>query len=291
VAIQANRPNNRIFLVLGVVLAALAFGGVLFALRQASGNTTAIVVAKTSLSAGTTITADDLTTASVPQAVKPADAYTNPSDVVSKTLSASVAPNTPMTPALFQQAAFAAPTSAASGSGSSAATVPVSIEPQLTKGFVAMAIPAAGELPAGFTGLQQNNVTPELVSAGYYIQAGDHIDILVLDSGPNNTVVGTRFAFQDIPVLRVGTAGSAANAAATVYIVEVARSQAELLEGLITGQGHETVIKYVLRPQSEWGKFANNTYAPNYEPSTGPGVPPVADRTVTPSSLDSLFGH
>jgi Flp pilus assembly protein CpaB len=286
VAIQANRPNNRVFLILGVVLAALAFGGVLFALKQANGNTTSIVVAKTALSAGTTITADDLTTASVPQSVAPADAYTNPTDVVSKTLSAGVSPNTPMTPALFQQAAFAAPTSAANGS--SAANVPVSIEPQLTKGFVAVAIPAAGELPQGFTQLQQNNVSAELVSAGFYIQAGDHIDILVLNTTGS---VGTHYAFQDVPVLRVGTAGSAPNAAATVYIVEVARSQAELLTGLITGQGHETVIKYVLRPQSEWGKFANNTYTPNYEPATGPGVPPVADHTVTPSTLDSLFGH
>jgi Flp pilus assembly protein CpaB len=290
VAIQANKPNNRIFLILGVVLAALAFGGVLFAVRQASGNTTSIVVAKSSLTAGTTITADDVTVASVPQSVAPPDAYTNTSDVVSKTLSASVSPNTPMTPALFQSAAFSAPTGGTAGS-SGAANVPVSIEPQLTKGMVAMAIPAGYIVPTGLNVPTDVNdgLNAQFVSAGYYIQPGDHIDILVDTGAAGN--FATRYALQDIPVLRVGTSGSAANSAASVYIVEVTRNQAEILTNLTFGPSRAFPVRYVLRPQSEWGKFANNTYSPNYEPSTGPAVPPAADQPVTQATIDGLFGH
>lgn len=284
-AIQANKPNNRIFLILGVVLAALAFGGVLFALRQAGGSTTSIVVAKTNLSAGTTITADEVTTAQ--ETVAPPDAYTDPTKVVGQTLTASVSTNTALTPELFQSVALPAPSAAANGS--SASQAPVSVETQITKGFVAMAIPAAGELPQGFTQLQQNNVSSELTSAGFYIQPGDHIDILVMDVA-NGQVFGTRFAFQDLPVLRVGNAGTAANAAVTTYTVEVARSQVELLAALTSGQAHEVVLRYVLRPQSEWGKLTPASYSPNYEPDTGPQPPKVADNVVTPGALDSLFG-
>ena len=53
------------------------------------------------------------------------------------------------------------------------------------------------------------------------------------------------------------------------------------------------MLRYVLRPESEWGKLAadGTSYKPNYESSGAPGLPNVADNTVTPSTLDSLFGH
>jgi len=289
VAIQPSKPNNRVFLILGVVLAALAFGGVLFAVRQAGGGaTTSIVVAKTGITAGSTITSDELTTAAVPQSAAPADAFTDPSTAVGKTIDATVSPNTPIVPALFQSASIPGPATSTTTSNGTTTTAPVSIEAQLTKGFVAMAIPASAVLPQGFTGAQQQNVTAEQVSAGYYIQAGDHIDLLVVDTG---STLGTRYAFQDVPVLRVGVSGSAATGAATVYIVEVARSQSALLAALVTGQGHETVLKYVLRPQSEWGKFTPTGYTPNYESDAGAAFPQVPATTVTTSTLDNLFGH
>lgn len=285
-AIQANKPNNRIFLLLGIVLAALAFGGVLFALRQGNGATTSIVVAKTSIPAGSQITSDQVTTASYPQDLAPPDALTDPTAAVGKVVGSTVSPNTPIVPALFQSTTITQPSTASNGS---AAAPVVSVESQLIKGFVAIAIPAAGELPQGFTQLQQNNVTGELTSDAFYIQPGDHIDILVLVI--NGNTFGTRFAFQDLPVLRVGVNGSAANAAATSYTVEVARNQVELLTALITGQGHQTVLKYVLRPQTEWGKLTPTGYTPNYLPSSGGSTPAVPDSLVTAANLDSLFGH
>jgi Flp pilus assembly protein CpaB len=286
VSIQASKPNNRVFLLLGIVLAALAFGGVLFALRQNGGNTVSVVVAKKPLTAGATITADQVGTVDVPQSAAPSDAYTVTSAVTGKTTTVAVSANSPLVPAYFASQPLAPPTTTTSANGTS---VPVSLETSITKGFVALAIPAGGALPQGLTQLQGSNVTPELTSAGFYIQPGDHIDILVLDV--NGNTLGTRFSFQDIPVLRVGTSGSTSNP--SVYIVEVARSQAELLTGLITGQGHETVLKYVLRPQSEWGKVTpgNTGYSPNYEASSGPSVPSTSDTPVEASTLDQLFGR
>lgn len=283
-SIQASKPNNRVFLLLGIVLAALAFGGVLFALRQSSGSTVSVVVAKNPIPAGTTITADLLSTVDLPTTAVPSDAYTVTSAVAGKTTSVAVGKNDALVPAFFSASPLATTTSA------NGTSVPVSIEATLPKGFVALAIPAGGELPQGATTLQQNNVTPDLAAVGFYIQPGDHIDILVLEN--QNGQLGTRFSFQDLLVLRTGISGASGNPG--VYIVQVARSQAELLTGLITGQGHQTVLKYVLRPQSEWGKSAPNNagYTPNYLPSNeGPTVPQTADTTVQASTLDSLFGH
>lgn len=301
-AIQPNKPNSRVFLLLGVVLAALAFGGVLFALNQgkSNANTVSAVVAKTDISAGTPITADLVTTAQLPPAAAPVDIFHDPSQVVGKITSASVKQNTPLVPALF-----AAPTTSQTNANGTTTTLAPSLEYSIVKGYVALAIPAA--LPAPPAGPTKDN-TPNLnsfglsgeqVSAGFYIQPGDHIDILV---DPGTSAV--RYAFQDIPVLRVGTSGTAAGGAANVYIVEVPRNQAELLTALLTvrsvvrdNNGQVTpgpfAVKYVLRPQSEWGKMApdGSSYTPNYEDASGASIPSKADTTVTPGSLDSLFGH
>ncbi len=285
-AIQSNKPNNRVFLLLGVVLAALAFGGVLFALRQSGGGATkTVVVAKASIAAGSPITADQITTAPVPESAAAADAYVDPTVVVGKTINATVSANTQMVPALFAAAALPGPAAAAGPNGQ--ATAPISLSQIVTKGYVAMAIPASG---------LGNGLAANQMSVGFYIQTGDHIDILV---DPNGST-GVRYSFQDVPVLRVGDSGSAASAAVTSYVVEVPRNQAEILTELFLQRGKDcaanppacpTAIKYVLRPQSEWGKLTATTYAPNYEAAAGPAMPKPQDTTVTPSVLNSLFGH
>lgn len=295
-SIPASKPNNRIFLLLGIVLAALAFGGVLFALRSSSGSTVSVVVAKDTINAGTTITSDQLTTVDLPQASVPSDAYQVASAVTGKTTSVTIGKNDPMVPAFFASTPLSG--TATTTTSANGASVPVSLETSITKGFVAMAIPAAGELPSSnnpacppgsFTQLQQNNVTGDLTSAGYYIQPGDHIDVVALNI--TNCAFAARFTFQDVPVLRVGTQGSSGSP--SVYIVEVSRSQAELLAGFSVGMGHETALRYVLRPESEWGKVTpgNTAYTPNYESTTGAPVPATSDTPVEASTLDTLFGH
>ena len=76
-----------------------------------------------------------------------------------------------------------------------------------------------------------------------------------------------------------------------MLLVEVPRAEAPLLSGPHhRSTGHEFVVKYVLRPESEWGKLTATGYTPNYESSGPPNVPSVKQTIVTPSTLDSLFG-
>jgi Flp pilus assembly protein CpaB len=288
VAIQANKPNSRIFLLLGIVLAAAAAVAVLLLVRSnGTGNEVSVVVTNASVPAGTTLTQAMVVVAQVPATTKPGDAYTDPTAVVGKTTTVALATNTPLVPAFFSTPALSV---TSSGTGSTA----LSVETQITKGYVAVAIPAGSSLPPSFTQAQANNLTPELVSAGGYILPGDHIDILVTSYAPG-TLGNLRFSFQDVIVLRAGVASATPNSTSTtILLVEVPRSQAAILTALMIGDGdHEVVVKYVLRPQSEWGKLApdGTSYKPNYEASGPPSIPVVTETTVTPSMLDNLFGR
>jgi hypothetical protein len=181
----------------------------------------------------------------------------------------------------------------------------VDVETQIVKGYVALAIPAIPATPPAAAGsscpvqLNSFGLAGDQASAGYYIQPGDHIDVLI---DPGNG--GIRYSFQDLIVLRVGTSGTTSSGTPTVYIVEVPRSQAELLTALVTLRGIQKQangcitagpfpVKYVLRPQAEWGKLApdNSSYKPNYEDATGGQPPAVNDPTVSPQTLQSLFSR
>jgi SAF domain len=281
VAIQANKPNSRIFLLLGVVLAAAAAVAVLLLVRSnAPANEVSVVVSDASIPAGTTLTPAMVVVTQVPLTAKPGDAYTDPVAVVGKVTQVALANNTPLVPGFFTTAALSITSS--SGTGSTA----VSVETQITKGYVAVAIPTSASVPSTST-LAPSNFNGPLVSAGYYILPGDHIDMLVQST---NGTLGLRYTFQDLIVLRVGDSGTSATAAPDVLIVEVPRAQAPLLSALVVGDGHEFVIKYVLRPESEWGKLTATGYAPNYVSTGAPDVPSVKQTIVTPSTLDSLFG-
>lgn len=280
-AIQANKPNSRIFLLLGVVLAAAAAVAVLLLVRSnAPANEVSVVVSDTSIPAGTTLTPAMVQVAQVPLTAKPGDAYTDPVAVVGKVTQVALANNTPLVPGFFSTPALSI---TSSGTGSAA----VSVETQITKGYVALAIPTNASVPTSLTTLQQNNFSGPLVSDAFYILPGDHIDMLVQST---NGTQGLRYTFQDLIVLRVGNAGSTTTGAADVLLVEVPRAEAPLLSGLVVGDGHEFIVKYVLRPESEWGKLTATGYTPNYESTTAPNVPAVKQTIVTPSTLDSLFG-
>jgi Flp pilus assembly protein CpaB len=281
VAIQANKPNSRVFLLLGVVLAAAAAIAVLLLVRSNSpANQVSVVVSAAAIPAGTTLTPAMVVVTQVPATAKPGDAYTDPVAVVGKVTQVALANNTPLVPGFFSTPALSITSSAA---GSTA----VSVETQITKGYVAVAIPTNAALPQNVPNLVQNNFTGALVSDGFYILPGDHIDILVQAL---NGTLGMRYTFQDVIVLRVGNSGSTSSASADLLLVEVPRAQAPLLSGLVIGDGKEFVVKYVLRPQSEWGKLSATGYTPNYESTGAFDVPPVKQTIVTPSTLDSLFG-
>ena len=286
-AIQAKKSNSRIFLLLGIVLAAAAAAAVLLLVRSnGPANEVSVVVTNASVPAGTTLTQAMVVVAQVPATTKPGDAYTDPTAVVGKTTTVALATNTPLVPAFFSTPALSV---TSSGTGSTA----LSVETQITKGYVAVAIPASSSLPPGFTQAQQNGFTSALVAAAGYILPGDHIDILIANTtGPRAGDVS--WSFQDVLVLRAGSPGDTATAAPQVFLVEVPRSQAALLSALIIGDGgHQLIVKYVLRPQSEWGKLAadGSSYTPKYESSGAPNIPAVSQTVVTPGMLDSLFGR
>jgi hypothetical protein len=218
--------------------------------------------------------------AQVPLTAKPGDAYTDPVAVVGKVTQVALANNTPLVPGFFSTPALSI---TSSGTGSAVTDV----ETQITKGYVAIAIPTNTSLPQNVPSLVQNNFTAPLVSDAGYILPGDHIDMLVQSL---NGSLGIRYTFQDVIVLRAGSSGSAATSTPDVLLVEVPRAEAPLLSGLIIGDGKEFVVKYVLRPESEWGKLTATGYTPNYESTTAPNVPAVKQTIVTPSTLDSLFG-
>jgi Flp pilus assembly protein CpaB len=284
-AIQPNKPQNRVFLLVGIVLAAAAAAAVLFAISRSGGAsnqpTATVVVAKSTIAAGTAITADLLTTAALEQVSVPADSFTDPSQVVGKIAPVTLSANIPLTASLFSSASSGTP------------GVGVVAHLDITKGYVAMAIPAGGS--AGTAGL-----TAELMSVGFYIQPEDHIDILIDPGIPNQP--GVRYSFQDVRVLRVGAAGvggtttaAATTSAVNSYIIELPRNQAELLTALTTQRapGSMALLKYVLRPQAEWGKRdGNNGFdKPNYESNTGTPLTLGAETAVTPAVLNSLFAH
>jgi Flp pilus assembly protein CpaB len=281
VAIQANKPNSRIFLLLGVVLAAAAAVAVLLLVRSnAPANEVSVVVSDSAIPAGTTLTPAMVIVTQVPLTAKPGDAYTDPVAVVGKVTQVALANNTPLVPGFFSAPALSI---TSSGTG----TTVTDVETQITKGYVAVAIPTTASVPPGVTAVQGNNFAGPLVSAGYYILPGDHIDMLVQST---TGTLGLRYTFQDLIVLRVGSSGTTSTSSPDVLIVEVPRAQAPLLTGLVIGDGHEFVVKYVLRPESEWGKLSATGYTPNYESTGAANLPVVKQTIVGPGTLDSLFG-
>jgi Flp pilus assembly protein CpaB len=281
-AIQPNKPQNRVFLLVGIVLAAAAAVAVLFAVSHNSGSnvaTTNVVVAKTTIAAGTPITADLLTTSALQQGSFPADTFTDPTQAVGKVAPVTLSANIPLTASLF----------ASSTTGTPGA---VATHLDITKGYVALAIPAS--FSAGAQG--NPNLAGEFVSVGYYIQPEDHIDIIV-DAG-TATNPALRYSFQDVRVLRVGSAATTSAAGTTTgtvnsYVIELPRNQAEIMTALVANRGNfsQVVVRYVLRPQAEWGKRdgTNGFDKPNYESSTGTPLTVGADTPVTPATLNGLF--
>ena len=217
----------------------------------------------------------------VPATAKPGDAYTDPVAVVGKVTQVALANNTPLVPGFFSTPALSI---TSSGTGSTA----VSVETQITKGYVAVAIPTNAALPQNVPNLVQNNFTGPLVSDGFYILPGDHIDILVQSTqrhlgdalhlpGPHRAPRRQLGQHQDR--LRLTCSSSRCPA-----------PRRRCSPALVIGDGHEFVVKYVLRPESEWGKLSATGYTPNYEIAGAVDVPSVKQTIVTPSTLDSLFG-
>lgn len=287
-AIQTNRPQNRIILVVGGLLAlvagALAFVGVSKGIGGTSGPTQNVYVARADIAQGTTLAPDLFQQTTLPVSGTPADAITDVSVVAGKTAPYPLSANSVITNNFLN-----------AQSAGGVAGQPPAAKLDITAGFVAMAIPVKGQTP---------DTTTELVTVGYFIQAEDHIDILIDAGGPDpaspdpSKSHSIRYAFQDVRILKVGgqappaatpaTGQPAAAATAVVvspptfYVVELPRAQAELLTVLITGRGptNVSVVKYVLRPQAEYGVGVKDpkTHVTTYPTPVYEDAPPAPNH-------------
>ena len=180
--------SGRLFIIVGLLLAVLAAGGVfvlgsLSSAGGAVGGGTTIVVAARDIPFRGVITADDLTTAKY--STVPPNAFTNVKDLAGKSLIAQV--NISKSQPVLSNMLASSPdqiTGRASG------------YLQIPQGFVAVTMP-----------------TSELQGVAGYIQPNDYISIIATLSvqifgsgqqGPTKTV--TKTVFTNVHVLRVGAA-------------------------------------------------------------------------------------
>lgn len=269
-ATEVKQRNNRIIMVvLGLVLAAAAFGLSLYVSKSGSGTGAAtgqqvgVVVAKTDLAQGTQLTPDVLTTKAYPADSAPTGAVTDVNALVSKYLSIAVTQNTPLTAALLVNDAASAKTAALS-------LTPLDIH----AGNVALAIPVGG------TG---GGNSPELQTFGMYVQPEDRFDVLV-DDGQGHV----RYAFQDVRVLKVGAYTASGNGGASVLVVEMSRAEAEAMSFLLEHSGQPqqpSVVKYVLRPSPK----ATAGPTPTYIDTTPFNPPGKQDPGVSAQTFNQLF--
>ncbi len=201
-AITSRRP----FTLLGILLAILVIVAfVLVALNASQAGTSpqqTVVVASKDLQPRIPITADSLTTRSIPlPATYPKVYFTRIEEVQGMV---------PLVAILKDQAVSSndvAKANQALGSQSEYLPIPT--------GYVALTIP-----------------TSEQQGVGNYIQPADYISVIATVSTAGK--VATKTIFYHLHVIQVGTPGAAANSGATSLTVVVSQCQAEVLTWFIT---------------------------------------------------------
>lgn len=269
-ATEVKQRNNRVLVYIGLVVAVAAGALTLILARNGSTSSTPVPTVKAVYSVvdipkGTKITEAMVTLKDVP-ADAVGSAATDFTQVVNKFPSITVVANSQLQPGFLLADA------------NSATAASLAIQPlDIPDGHVAMAIPTTW--PGG-----DPYRSTDLFSVAGTIQADDHIDMLVDPKG-DGTV---RFGFQDIHVLRAGappTAAGQAAAAPTVFIIEVPRAQAEQIAFVFSGKSGASVVRYVLRPRTQYGKG----YLGIDDHGGTPALPLPPDQPVTPEQFSKLF--
>lgn len=288
-AIPSNKPQNRILLVGGIVFALLAGVVVFLAVNRSSSNpgtpapSISVVAAAKTIPTGSVISASDLKVTSVNQAPV-AGYYPLSSEVEGHTASQVIAAGSVITPAMVSSSAIGT-----GGTGPTAGTA--AFAHPIPDNYTALAIP---------TSLNTAYTTVDQMTVGYYVQAGEEIDILARVGAPSSTNSAQfGYLFQDVPVLAVGYASStsaspnASSAHSSIappayLVVAMPYSQAVQMTAILTGSiatasGGPTdmVLKYVLRPGDEYGTWGTPTTSKSgvtsitFAPKNLPNVPQV----------------
>ena len=281
VATEVKQRNNRVIVLVGVVIALVAFGLSLYVSHSGSSNSSSssgtipVAVANQDLLQGSQITQGEISVVQYAQNQVPAGYSPDGASLLNKFLAVGVTKNTPLTSNLLVADA------------NSAKSAALTVQPlDIKQGYVAMAIPVDGG------GGTSDKPSPDVVSVGGWIQPEDHID-MIIDSGQGSV----RYAFQDVRVLKVGTYSASAGGAAgssTVFIVELPRAQAEEMSYLIANKtdlqgnsGGPHILSYVLRGNNK-DKGAVGA-PPNYLDDADPNLPAKKDAPVTPQTFNALF--
>ena len=231
---QSSGINRRALAIVVALFVAVASIVGLFILVQSQnksgsggGGNVGVWVTKTQLVAGATVGPNDV-------AVKQRDAGQLPSNYldstktpVGQTILIAAAPETVLTQSTVAAAAIA----------------PLAIPDN----WVAMTIPNSSQL-----------------SVDGYVQAGDHIDVIVdANGGAGADIPAVRYGFQDVTVLKVTDAGAAAGG--SLMVIAVPRAEAEEL-AYVEALPKPPVLTYVLRNKDQSSKI---------DPHTGLPQPPI----------------
>ena len=253
-----RRRSGRLYIVIGAVLAVLAFGtaAALASLPFIQGSTvgTKVVVASHDIKARTQIQASDLQLASYQPA--PPLAFTALKDVVGKSARVDIPGNSPITANVIASTSDLL-------SNSDVAYL------QIPKGWIAVTIP-----------------TSEQVGVGGYVQVGDRISMLAtintttFGQNPGSSVVRT--VFRDVVVLRVGPSagnGNSSNPGGTVttsLTVLMTACDSEYLFWLL----NNATMKYELESYTDYGNLPSSpdSTCPNVSSPGGVGPHDIDTR-------------
>lgn len=253
-----RRRSGRLYIILGAVLAVLAFGtaATLASLPflQSSTVGTKVVVASHDIKARTVIQASDLTLANAQPA--PPLSFTAIKDVAGKSARVDIPGNSPITANVVASSADLLP-------NSDVAYLPI------PKGWIAVTIP-----------------TSEQVGVAGYVQVGDRITMLATINtttfGQNPGAPVVRTVFRDVDVLRVGpsTGSTANNPSGTLtssLTVLMTACDSEYLFWLL----NNATMKYELESYNDYGNL------PNSPDNTCPDV--AAPNGVGPRDVDNRW--
>jgi Flp pilus assembly protein CpaB len=255
----ATAAGRRLSLVLGILLAVVAFLGVallaIYVSSQNNSGSVQVVVAAQDVAARVTFTSDMLTTQSVPsQGIQPGH-YTKVSDLVGQSAAVPIQKGQQVTSnMLFANNGLQTATSA---------YLPI---PQ---GWVARAIP-----------------TGELQGVAGYVQAGDYINVITaVGQGIFNTpghqtnknAQISKTTFTNVRVIAVGPAGKASgNGVSSSMTIILTECDAEYFDWLL----NNTKLTYTIESYKDYAPAPTQPVA---------SCPPTTSTGVGPDQVDSRF--
>ncbi|HEX6487288.1 MAG TPA: Flp pilus assembly protein CpaB [Candidatus Dormibacteraeota bacterium] len=255
-----SASGRRLSLVLGILLAVVAFLGVVGVIilntTQNNSGSVQVVVTTRDVAARETFSTDMLTTMSVPQSGVQPQASFHVGDIVGKSAAIAIPKGQQVTSNML----FA----------NNGIQTAVSAYLPIPKGWVARAIP-----------------TSELQGVAGYIQAGDYINVIAnvnqqtfnTTSRPTNKSLNiSKTAFTNVRVIAVGPAGHASgNGVTSTLTIILTECDAEYFDWMLNG----LKLTYTVLSYKDYGPAPTQPVA---------SCPPTTSTGIGPDQVDARFG-